>query len=133
MQHCVHRVLRNRNPVPGVGRVLGEEEVMFGKGNEMIPLVRDWRELCKGVLGVDSQGEEGKGSEVGAISAPPCYGHSFPQDIPRKRVQSALSFPRGGPPAPIRIPYSLFALSPPVLHITSARILPLPLPSCSGC
>ena len=93
MQHCVHRVLRNRNLVPGVGRVLGEEEVMFGKGNEMIPLVRDWRELCKGVLGVDSQGEEGKGSEVGAISAPPCYGHSFPQDIPRIASDTGLSTP----------------------------------------
>ena len=44
---------------------------MFAKGNKMIPLVRDWRELSKGVLGVDYQGKEGKGSEVGAISAHP--------------------------------------------------------------
>ena len=51
--------------------MLGEEEVMFAKGNKMIPLVRDWRELSKGVLGVDYQGKEGKGSEVGAIAAHP--------------------------------------------------------------
>lgn len=57
--------------MPGMERVLGEEEVMLGKGSRMISLVWDWRELSKEVLGVDSQDKEGKGSEVRAISAHP--------------------------------------------------------------
>lgn len=137
MQHCVYRkfrALRERSPVPRPGRVLGEEEVTFVKGNKMIPLVQDWRELSKGVLGVDSQGKEGKGSEVGAISAHPVLRPLLSPGYPQEGAYSQhFPFPEVAHLPLPPFPYSLFALSPPVLHSTSARILPLPFPSCSGC
>lgn len=37
------RVLRSGNPAPEMGRVPGEEEVVVGEGNQMIPLVWFWK------------------------------------------------------------------------------------------
>ena len=106
---------------------------MFAKGNKMIPLVRDWRELSKGVLGVDYQGKEGKGSEVGAISAHPVPWPLLSPGYPQEgECSQHFPFPAADHLPLPPFPYSLFALSPPVLHSTSARILPLPFPSCSG-
>lgn len=122
---------RKRNPVPGMGRVLGKEEVVLGKGSKMIPLVLDWRELSK-VLGVDSQGKEVKGSEVGAISAHPMLWPLLSPGYPQEGEYSQhFPFPEADH-LPLPPFYSLSALSPPVLHITSAIVLPFPLPSCSG-
>lgn len=100
----------------------------------MISLVWDWRELSKEVLGVDSQDKEGKGSEVGAISAHPTLWPLLSPGYPQEgEYRQYFPFPEADHlPLPPLL-YSLSAWSPPVLHIPSARILPFPLPSCPGC
>ena len=95
--------------MPGMERMLGEEEVMLGKGSKMIPLVWDWRELSKEVLGVDSQDKEGKGSEVGAISAHPMLWPLLSPGYPQEGEYSQhFPFPEGDH---LPLPPFLYSLS----------------------
>lgn len=104
--------VRNRNPLPGEEGAGSRERKpanCLGSGLE---------ENSAEVLGVDSQGKEVRGTQVGVISAHPCSGPLCPQDIPRK--ESAVSSPFPFPevdhlPLPPFLS-SLSALSPPVPH-----------------